>query len=101
MSVSFISQILEPGGGVILLPFVRVVVAMLLVLTMTAAVVNVARIHMIILSVLATGLLASLSFFEIEFKKMRSRVSYSDTSSSNQSQSGGAHRTSGSTLKTD
>jgi hypothetical protein len=42
-----------------------------LVLTVSAAVVGLARIHMIILSVLSAGLLVSLSFFESEFKKMQ------------------------------
>lgn len=77
---SFFAQIMEPGGGVMLLPFVRTVIACLLVLTTTAAAFGVARIHMIILTVLSTGLLFSLAFFEKEFKKMQggSRVSNSD-----------------------
>jgi uncharacterized protein involved in cysteine biosynthesis len=68
---SFISQIMEPGGGFMLLPFVRLVIALLMVLTVTSAVFGVARIHMIILSFLSGGLLLSLSFFESEFNKMR------------------------------
>jgi hypothetical protein len=68
---SFIAQIMQPGGGIILLPFVRLVIAILLVLTVSAAVVGLARIHMIILAVLSAGLLVSLSFFESEFKKMQ------------------------------
>lgn len=54
-----------------LLPFVRVVIGCLLLLTVVAAIADVARIHMIILSVLSSGLLLSLSFFESEFKKAR------------------------------
>ena len=54
-----------------LLPFVRVVISILLLLTVAAAVMDVARIHMIILSFLSGGLLISLSFFESEFKKVR------------------------------
>lgn len=46
---------MEPGGGVALLPFVRLVICFLLVLTVTAAIVGVARIHMVILSVLSLG----------------------------------------------
>jgi hypothetical protein len=65
------SQILEPGGGVMLLPFVRTVIAFLLLLCLTAAVFDVARIHMLILSFLSGGLLLSLSFFESEYKKVR------------------------------
>ncbi len=65
------SQILEPGGGVMLLPFVRTVIAFLLLLCLTAALFDVARIHMLILSFLSGGLLLSLSFFEQEYKKVR------------------------------
>jgi len=68
---SFFSQLMEPGGGVMLLPFVRMVIGCLLVLTTTAAIVGVARIHMVILSFLSGGLLLSLSFFESEYKKAR------------------------------
>ncbi|GAX27971.1 hypothetical protein FisN_32Lu025 [Fistulifera solaris] len=68
---SFMSQILEPGGGVMLLPFVRTVIAFLLLLCLTAALFDVARIHMLILSFLSGGLLLSLSFFEQEYKKVR------------------------------
>lgn len=68
---SFIAQILEPGGGVVLLPFVRLVIICLLCLTVGAAIANVARVHMIILSVLSFGLLLSLQFFEAELKRAR------------------------------
>ena len=68
---SFVSQIMQPGGGVMLLPFVRFVIGLLLVLTVIAALLDVARIHMVILSFLSGGLLISLSFFESEFKKVR------------------------------
>lgn len=68
---SFFSQIMEPGGGVMLLPFVRLVIGCLLCLTVAAAVAGIARIHMIILSVLSSGLLLSLQFFESEYKKAR------------------------------
>ena len=68
---NFVAQIMQPGGGVMLLPFVRVVISILLLLTVAAAVMDVARIHMIILSFLSGGLLISLSFFESEFKKVR------------------------------
>ena len=70
-SSSFFSQIMEPGGGVMLLPFVRFVITCLLLLCIAAAVAGVARIHMIILSVLSGGLLMSLAFFESEYKKAR------------------------------
>lgn len=42
-----------------LLPFVRLVIGFLLVLTVTAAIVGVARIHMVILSVLSAGTYSS------------------------------------------
>jgi hypothetical protein len=69
---SFFTQIMEPGGGVMLLPFVRFVIGCLLCLTIAAAVANVARIHMVVLSILSLGLLLSLQLFESEFKKARS-----------------------------
>lgn len=62
---------MQPGGGIMLLPFVRFVIGLLLVLTVIAALCDVARIHMVILSFLSGGLLVSLSFFESEFKKMQ------------------------------
>ena len=54
-SSSILSKIMEPGGGVMLLPFVRLVVCFLMMLTTTAAIVGVARIHMVILSILSAG----------------------------------------------
>mmetsp|Transcript_422 Transcript_422/g.581 ORF Transcript_422/g.581 Transcript_422/m.581 type:complete len:93 (-) Transcript_422:213-491(-) len=72
---SFFAQVMEPGGGVKLLPFVRVVIALLFILTVTGAVVGVARIHMVILSFLSAGLLMSLSFFESEYSKLTSKRS--------------------------
>lgn len=81
-SASFISQLMEPGGGVMLLPFVRLVIGCLLLLCVTAAFFDVARIHMVILSVLSGGLLLSLQFFESEFKKLRDRSSSSSSSNS-------------------
>lgn len=63
------SQIMQPGGGILLLPFVKIVVALLLLTTITIFVAGVARIHMAILSFLSAGLLISLSVFEVEYKK--------------------------------
>ena len=75
---SFFAQIMEPGGGLMLLPFVRTVIGCLLLLTVTTAVIGVARVHMIILSCLSAGLLASLHFFESEVKRVnRSHSNYS------------------------
>lgn len=56
-----------------LLPFVRLVIGCLLVLCVAAAAVDIARVHMIILSVLGGGLLLSLQFFESEFRKAQQR----------------------------
>lgn len=76
---SFVAQVMQPGGGVMLLPFVRVVIAILLVLTLSGFLAGVARIHMAILSFLSAGLLLSLSFFESEFKKAQGHSSESTT----------------------
>ena len=73
--MSFISDVMSPGGGVMLLPFVRLVVIFLLLLTSTAFLCGVARIHMAVLSFLGGGLLLSLSFFEAEYKKAQKRAS--------------------------
>ena len=72
--MSFVQQILQPGGGVMLLPFVRLVIGILMMLTIGAFVSGVARIHMAVLTVLSGGLLMSLSFFENEYKKAQSRL---------------------------
>jgi hypothetical protein len=56
-----------------LIPFVRVVISILLVLTIMGFVANVARIHMAVLGFLSAGLLFSLSMFEREFNKVNSR----------------------------
>ena len=71
MSGSLISDIMQPGGGIMLLPFVRVIISLLLVLTLAGFCAGVARIHMLVLSFLSAGLLFSLSFFEREFNKAR------------------------------
>lgn len=92
---------MQPGGGVMLLPFVRFVIGILLVLTVVAAVVDVARIHMIILSFLSGGLLISLSFFESEFKKVRAARSGGGSSSEPSSSTTSAPTTTKAGAKTD
>jgi len=52
------------------LQFVKIVVSLLLLTTLTIFVAGVARIHMAILSFLSAGLLFSLSMFESEYKKV-------------------------------
>ena len=71
--MSFITDVMSPGGGVMLLPFVRLVIMFLLLLTSTAFISGVARIHMAVLSFLGIGLIFSLSFFESEYKKAQKR----------------------------
>lgn len=61
-SMSFFSQIMEPGGGMLLLPFVRLVIACLLLMTLTAAIVGFARIHMVVLSFLSGGMYVACSW---------------------------------------
>lgn len=80
--MSFVQQILAPGGGILLIPFIRSVIMCLFMTTVTAFLCGVARIHMAILSVLAGGLLLSISFFMSEFEKVqKSRNGPSNSSS--------------------
>jgi len=69
---SFVSQLMSPGGGMMLIPFIRLVIVLLMLTTSTTFVFGVARIHMGILTVLSGGLLLSISFFENEYKKAAS-----------------------------
>ena len=81
--MTFISDVLQPGGGVKLIPFVKFVICILLLLTTGAFVGGFARIHMAVLSFLCSGLLISLQFFESELTKIsraRSRTSKSTNS---------------------
>lgn len=71
MSTGIVSQMFQPGGGVVLIPFIRKVIGCLCLVTMTAFFCGVARIHMAILTVLSGGLIWSLNFFESEFEKMQ------------------------------
>ena len=64
-----ISQLFAPGGGVVLIPFIRFVIGCLLLTTLSAFTFGVARIHMAILSILSGGLLWSISFFQREYEK--------------------------------
>lgn len=66
---SFVSQILSPGGGILLIPFIRMVIMVLFCTTSIAFCFGVARIHMAILSFLAGGLLMAISFFMNEYEK--------------------------------
>lgn len=53
-----------------LFQFVKIVVSLLLLTTVTIFVAGIARIHMLILSFLSAGLLLSLTLFEKEYKKL-------------------------------
>uniref|UniRef100_A0A7R9WAL4 Uncharacterized protein n=1 Tax=Pseudictyota dubia TaxID=2749911 RepID=A0A7R9WAL4_9STRA len=68
---SIVSQLMAPGGGVALIPFIRVVISCLLLITVTCFFAGVARIHMAILCFLSTGLLISLSMFEKEWDRLQ------------------------------
>lgn len=63
-----------------LLPFVRVVIGCLLVVTLSAFAAGVAKIHMAILSFLSFGLLVSLSLFEKEWDKVQNNREESSSS---------------------
>ena len=71
INMSFVKNLLAPGGGVALIPFIRYTIGCLLLVCMAAFVSGVARIHMAILSFLSGGLLISLSFFQSEYEKMQ------------------------------
>mmetsp|Transcript_33112 Transcript_33112/g.71663 ORF Transcript_33112/g.71663 Transcript_33112/m.71663 type:complete len:97 (+) Transcript_33112:138-428(+) len=68
--MSFVKNLLAPGGGVALIPFIRYVIMLLLVVCLAAFISGVARVHMAILSFLSGGLLVSLSVFQTEYEKM-------------------------------
>uniref|UniRef100_A0A7S0CHT6 Uncharacterized protein n=1 Tax=Proboscia inermis TaxID=420281 RepID=A0A7S0CHT6_9STRA len=68
--MSFIVKILSPGGGVLVIPFIKFVIACLLVTCMATFAFGVARIHMGILSFLSTGLLISIIVFEKEYNRI-------------------------------
>lgn len=67
--MSIITQMFQPGGGVVLIPFIRMVIAFLMVVCLVTFISGVARIHMAILTLLSGGLLLSLSFFQSEYDK--------------------------------
>mmetsp|Transcript_16790 Transcript_16790/g.26190 ORF Transcript_16790/g.26190 Transcript_16790/m.26190 type:complete len:100 (+) Transcript_16790:97-396(+) len=70
---NIISDLLSPGGGILLIPFIRVVVMCLLTVCVGCFIAGVARIHMFILSFLSGGLLISLSFFQAEYNRVHNR----------------------------
>mmetsp|Transcript_18683 Transcript_18683/g.27050 ORF Transcript_18683/g.27050 Transcript_18683/m.27050 type:complete len:96 (+) Transcript_18683:62-349(+) len=83
----FVANLLQPGGGVALIPFIRYVIFALLCLTLTGFGLGVARIHMAVLSFLCAGLLVSLSVFQTEWDKLqKARAGEKTTSSEGNSQ---------------
>ena len=68
--MSFVAQILQPGGGILIIPFIRSVIMCLFLLTSTAFIAGIARVHMAILACLAGCLLFSISFFMSEYEKV-------------------------------
>ena len=80
-SASFITDLLSPGGGMQLIPFIRVVVMLLFAICLACFVAGVARIHMLIMSFLSAGLLVSLSFFQAEFNRVNGRRQGTDDAS--------------------
>eukprot|EP00549_Striatella_unipunctata_P003500 CAMPEP_0118694876 /NCGR_PEP_ID=MMETSP0800-20121206/12817_1 /TAXON_ID=210618 ORGANISM="Striatella unipunctata, Strain CCMP2910" /NCGR_SAMPLE_ID=MMETSP0800 /ASSEMBLY_ACC=CAM_ASM_000638 /LENGTH=96 /DNA_ID=CAMNT_0006593491 /DNA_START=154 /DNA_END=444 /DNA_ORIENTATION=- len=69
--MSFVSQILAPGGGMLLIPFIKIVICILMLTCGAACIAGVAQIHMAILLFLSSGLLYSLTWFEAEFAKVQ------------------------------
>lgn len=62
--MSFIQDLLKPGGGIALIPFIRMTILMLLLMVIIMGILDVARIHMAVLAFLSVGLLVSISMFE-------------------------------------
>lgn len=67
---SFFSQLMAPGGGVMLIPFIRGVIMCLFMTTIVAFICGVARVHMAVLGSLAGGLLLSISFFMSQYEQV-------------------------------
>mmetsp|Transcript_4888 Transcript_4888/g.10790 ORF Transcript_4888/g.10790 Transcript_4888/m.10790 type:complete len:98 (-) Transcript_4888:388-681(-) len=70
---SFISQLLQPGGGIALIPFIRATVCLLLLMTIVIFICGIARVHMVVLASLSTGLLISISWFERAWNDVQRR----------------------------
>mmetsp|Transcript_18930 Transcript_18930/g.44052 ORF Transcript_18930/g.44052 Transcript_18930/m.44052 type:complete len:96 (+) Transcript_18930:205-492(+) len=70
--MSFIADVMQPGGGILILPFIKYVVGLLMCTTLITFLFGVARIHMAILTFLSGGLLFSLNLFETAYKRVKS-----------------------------
>eukprot|EP00571_Detonula_confervacea_P000403 CAMPEP_0172314672 /NCGR_PEP_ID=MMETSP1058-20130122/23096_1 /TAXON_ID=83371 /ORGANISM="Detonula confervacea, Strain CCMP 353" /LENGTH=97 /DNA_ID=CAMNT_0013028601 /DNA_START=77 /DNA_END=370 /DNA_ORIENTATION=- len=62
--MSFIQDLLKPGGGVALIPFIRMTIMLLLLMVIIMGIAGIARIHMLVMGFLSVGLLVSISMFE-------------------------------------
>mmetsp|Transcript_6470 Transcript_6470/g.9705 ORF Transcript_6470/g.9705 Transcript_6470/m.9705 type:complete len:91 (-) Transcript_6470:251-523(-) len=62
--MSLIQDLLKPGGGIALIPFIRMTILLLLVMVIGMGIADIARIHMVVLGCLSIGLLISISWFE-------------------------------------
>mmetsp|Transcript_29012 Transcript_29012/g.61576 ORF Transcript_29012/g.61576 Transcript_29012/m.61576 type:complete len:93 (-) Transcript_29012:248-526(-) len=62
--MSVIQDMLKPGGGIALIPFIRMTILTLLLMVIVMGILDVARIHMVVLAFLSIGLLMSISHFE-------------------------------------
>lgn len=67
---SFFAQLMSPGGGIMLIPFIRGVIMCLFLTTIIAFISGFARVHMAVLGSLAGGLLMSISFFMNQYEKV-------------------------------
>ena len=72
-SQNFVTQIMSPGGGILLIPFTRAVIICLFLTTFTVFVLGVARVHMFILSALSIGFYFALGKFEREYRAFLNR----------------------------
>ncbi|KAL7513097.1 hypothetical protein ACHAXN_010155 [Cyclotella atomus] len=78
---SFISDLLKPGGGIALIPFIRMTIVALLIMVILMGIAGVARIHMAVLAFLSVGLLISISWFEKAWDEVQSKRGSSATGS--------------------
>ncbi|KAK1738298.1 hypothetical protein QTG54_010967 [Skeletonema marinoi] len=79
--MTFIQDLLKPGGGIALIPFIRGTIATLLVLVILMGIADIARIHMVVLASLSIGLLMSISWFEKAWNDVQSSRGESSSSS--------------------
>ncbi|KAL3808884.1 hypothetical protein ACHAXA_005095, partial [Cyclostephanos tholiformis] len=69
--MSFVQELLKPGGGIALIPYIRATIVALLLMVITMGILDVARVHMVVLAFLSGGLLISISMFEKAWNDMQ------------------------------